>query len=71
MSTIRHDRTGRTIAAYLATRDGVCQHARILAYMELMHDAPRNTTSTMIHHLTARGVIEKVRPGWYRYAGAA
>lgn len=65
-TTICHDATGRSIAAYLSAVSSARQAREICAYMDLLHGTPPNCTRLALATLTARGNIERVRRGWYR-----
>ena len=65
-ATIRHDSPSRSIMAYLASIDGAVAHARIVAYMALMHYVSENLTCVTLKHLKDRGQIERVRRGCYQ-----
>lgn len=67
--TIRHDRTGRTIVAYLATVEGVRWIRHIVGYMQLLHHTPPGCTRQALSDLVRRGSIARVGYGRYQAGG--
>lgn len=64
--TIRHDRTGRCILAYLALYDRPVKTAQVVTYMALMHYAAPGIVRQVLRYHTGLGMIEHVRRGWYQ-----
>lgn len=65
-ATIRHDSTGRTIAAYLAAVEGTRWIRHIVGYMQLLHSTPAGCTRQALADLAQRKVIIRVARGRYQ-----
>jgi predicted transcriptional regulator of viral defense system len=64
--TIRHPKTSAAIVAYLAIYPFALKCSRIAGYMEVVHAVSINATRERLSHLSDKGVIIRVRRGWYQ-----
>jgi hypothetical protein len=68
-TTIRHLSAADSLRAYLRGAGVVLTGARVIDYMQLMHNVTPATTSRALQRLVRRGEAVRPRRGLYQWSG--